>query len=551
MHILSVSEMRALESTANVAGHTYMKMMELAGQGVVRALLQRFPTKGRRFLVLVGPGNNGGDGLVTARLLQDAGAHVTAYLAQERDPTQDTVFKSAQDHGVTFILAKADTHGEELQRLILQTHVLIDALLGTGATPPLRGIVADIVQTARAALEQSKRSPLITLNPIGEATPSKPVIVAVDGPSGIDFDTGAADSLTLKAHLTITFAAPKWGHFLMPAAGTVGELIVADIGIPANMDIHNEGPEVTTPQLIREWLPNRPINAHKGTFGKAMIIAGSTNYTGAAALSAKAAVRAGAGLVTLAIPSVLHPAVAPQVPEATYLLLPHSIGVLAPEAVSLITECVEQYSALLIGPGLGNTSETQGFVQRLFALHLDKKRTGFLSNPSTEPLSRQFPPLVIDADGLNILSAIPDWHTLLPSKTILTPHPGEMARLAHHTPQEVQTDRVQLARKCAKAWGHIVVLKGAYTVVAAPNEQTMLIPFANPGLATAGTGDVLAGTIVALLAQGLSPFKAAVTGTYLHGIAGEVARRKFSTAGMSAGDVVEALAEAWRRLTGE
>ncbi len=548
MRILSVSEMRALESTADMAGQSYAQMMEMAGQGVALAILHHMSIKGRRILVLVGPGNNGGDGLVAARLLKDAGANVTAYLTRERDAGQDRVYQQAKQHKVTMVTAKADAHKEELSRLVSQSHTLIDALLGTGATPPLHGEIAEVLDIVHQTLEKTRRNPLTTLNALPCKNNMYPLIVAVDGPSGMDFDTGEVDTLTLKAHITVTFATPKWGHFSLPGAEYIGKLITANIGIPQGIDIPGDRTEVVTPDLVKSWLPSRPLDAHKGTFGKALIVAGSANYTGAAALAASAAVRAGVGLVTLALPSMLHSAIVPAVPEATYLLLPHALGVLDEPAVSLVVEKTGGYSAMLVGPGLSHTPETTSFVRGLLGLTPKKRGTGFVSSPAKDTHPPALPPLVIDADGLNILSEIPQWSEILPQECVLTPHPGEMARLTGMTTKEIQAKRIDIARKYATEWGHIVVLKGAFTVIANPKGETMLLPFANPGLSSAGTGDVLAGSIVALRAQGLSAFKAAVSGTYLHALAGEIVRDKLGIAGIAASDVAAALPLAWQQL---
>ena len=550
MHILSVSEMRALEATADMAGHNYAQMMELAGQSVALAIHQRVPVKGRRVLALIGPGNNGGDGLVTARLLQLAGAHVTAYLTRPRDPVADAVYHQAKEHKVTLITADADRNREALQRLTKECHILIDALLGTGATRPLRGAVAEVLNVVARNLAESQWNPLTHLNTPPEISAPRPFIVAVDGPSGMDFDTGAVATGSLKAHLSVTFATPKWGHFSFPAADYIGELLVANIGIPTNIDIPGNREQVTTPQAVKQWLPKRPANAHKGTFGKALIVAGSINYTGAATLAAMAAVRAGVGLVTLGIPNLLHAAIAASLPEATYILLPHTQGVLDASAVPVLRTRIEHYTALLIGPGLGNTPETLAFFRKLLGLTSQKRNTGFITHHVDTEVSapKSLPPLVVDADGLNLLNQIEKWPRMLPPHSILTPHPGEMARLTDRTSAEVQAERIKIAREAAQAWGHIIVLKGAFTVIAAPEGQIMLLPFANPALSSAGTGDVLAGTIVALLAQGLNPFQAAAAGAYLHGLAGEIVRQKLGQTGVTASDVAKALPEAWRRL---
>ncbi len=546
MRILSVSEMHALESTANIAGHTYDQMMELAGQAVARAILSRVPVKGRRILVLVGPGNNGGDGLVAAGFLSEAGANVTAYLARDRDPEEDDVFRQAKERGVTMITAPEDAKHDSLRRRVAQAHILVDALLGTGAQPPIRGTIAEILRAVQESLDRAPRSPLTTLNRVIDPPPTRPFIVAVDGPSGLDFDSGETGDLTLDAHVTVTFAAPKWGHFRLPGAAKAGELVVADIGIPKNISIPGEGPEVVTPEMVQAWIPERPLDAHKGTFGKALIVAGSSNYTGAAILSATAAIRAGTGLVTMAIPSSLHEAIVPAVPEATYLLLSHSLGVLNARAIPLASERIKEYDAILIGPGLSTTAESTAFLRGLFGLHSSKRGPGFLERQSEteKATSVEFPPLVIDADGLNILSETPGGVESLPPETILTPHPGEMARLTGGEVAEIQANRLKVTAEKSEEWGHVVVLKGAFTVVAAPGGRTVLVPFANPALSSAGTGDVLAGTIVALRAQGLGAFEAAVAGTYVHGLAGELARRKLGVAGVTAGDVARALPEA-------
>ena len=542
MRLLSVAEMRALEAGADAAGHSYAQMMAQAGAAVALAIEEREPIEGRAIVVLVGPGNNGGDGLVVARLLQERGAQVTAYLSAARDATSDEVYRKAVMAGVAILIDDQDA----LRRAVSQADVLVDALLGTGATPPLRGAIAEILQTVTETLVPARR----TLTPVQGVVPSwrhQPCIVAVDGPSGLDFDTGEIDPLALDASLTVTFAAPKWGHVRLPGAAKVGELLVADIGIPESVLVP-AGPELATSDLIAEWLPPRPAGANKGTFGKAMIVAGSSNYTGAAVLSASAAIRAGAGLVTLALPGNLHPAVVAAIPEATYLLLPHTLGVVNEHAVPVLRDSLEGYTALLIGPGLGNTAESRAFLRTLLRPGGSARSTGFVKSGIPASAPPDLPALVIDADGLNILSETSAWPELLPRDTVLTPHPGEMARLTGTSIGEIQGARVDTAQTWAEAWQQVVVLKGAFTVVAAPGKQPVVLPFANAGLAKAGTGDVLAGTIVALRAQGLGAFRAAIAGAYLHGLAGAIVTQRLGAAGTAASDVAYALAEAWRRL---
>jgi NAD(P)H-hydrate epimerase len=234
--------------------------------------------------------------------------------------------------------------------------------------------------------------------------------------------------------------------------------------------------------------------------------------------------------------------------EATYVLLPQVLGVVSRDAVSVLKEALNGYDGLLVGPGLGREDETVGFLERLLSGSEERRSVGFMRPGAAASARSDLPPLVIDADGLNILSALEDWPRRLPPETVLTPHPGEMARLMDGSIRAVQEDRVAAARSQAVEWGHVVALKGAYTVVAGFDGRTVIEPFANPGLATAGTGDVLAGTIVALRSQGLGGFEAAAAGTYLHGLAGELTRQEIGAAGMVAGDVLAHLPQAWRRV---
>ncbi len=546
MQILSVSEMQKVESAADDVGHSYAQMMELAGEAVAQAIDEWQAVAEKQVLILVGPGNNGGDGLVAARRLHQRGAHVTAYLTRARDAGEDPVLAGAVSAGVT-ILDADDDEMVQLAELVAGADVIVDALLGTGASPPLRGTIAAILESVQAALTSRSRTPLTPIRYIPTPDAPHPTIVAVDGPSGLDFDTGEVDDRALHAHLTVTFAFPKWGQITHPGAARIGDLVIADIGIPEAVRIP-DGPRLADARMAARWLPARPPDAHKGTFGKAMVVAGSANYTGAAILASRAAVRAGTGLVTLALPSELHAAVVTAIPEVTYLLLPHTLGVVNEAAVEVLRERLREYTALLIGPGLGNTPESKAFMDLLLENRDRRKGTGFLRTESAAAKAQPLPPMVIDADGLNLLAQMPDWPKRLPSGCVLTPHPGEMSRLTGKSTHDIQADRVAIATEWAEAWEQVVVLKGAFTVVAAPGREPVLLPFANPGLSSAGTGDVLAGTIVALRAQGRGAFEAAVAGGYLHGLAAEIVVRDRGTAGTAAGDIVEALGEAWRRL---
>jgi NAD(P)H-hydrate epimerase len=295
-------------------------------------------------------------------------------------------------------------------------------------------------------------------------------------------------------------------------------------------------------------LPARPINAHKGTFGRALLVAGSANFPGAALLAGSGAYRVGAGLVTLATPSVIQGMLVGQLPEATWILLPHEMGVIAEPAADVLIQELKNYQAVLFGPGFGQEQATRKFIQHLLGQAGPIRRSGRIGfatdddPPEGEQPGAIMPPCVVDADGLKLLKQMDDWPNLLPQHSILTPHPGEMSILTDVPIDEIQSDRVAAARQWAEAWNHVVVLKGAFTVVADPDGRAAVIPFATPALATAGTGDVLAGAIVGLLVQGLEPFEAAVAGCWLHGRAGEIAADwNGSEASVIAGDIAEGL----------
>jgi len=527
MKIVTVEQMRQMERQADAGGLSFATMMENAGRAVAMEIMRHWSVAGRRVLVLVGPGNNGGDGLVAARHLYDAGAQVTVYLARRRDPEADLNLRLVQERSIPCLLADDDPGLASLTQHLAKTDLVVDALLGTGVFRPVEGVIQGILQKVAEA-RQSLKVP--------------PRLVSVDLPSGLNADTGAVDPVTPYADLTVTFACPKRGHFLFPGADHVGELVIADIGIPP--DLAAQVPiALTTMEQVRAWLPPRPLRANKGTFGRALVVAGSVNYIGAACLASVAALRVGAGLVTLACGMSLHPIFAARLLEVTFLPLPEDEpGHLGPQALPILEDALglqkedrattgrrrAAYTALLLGPGLGLHPTTINLVHSL----LSTGRTAAM------------PPYVLDADGLNAVASLERWWEILPPGGILTPHPGEMARLTGMSVAAIEANRWEIAADKAREWGQVIILKGAYTVIAAPDGQININPFANPGLATAGSGDVLAGAIVGLLAQGMAPFAAAATAAYLHGLAGEQAKKEIGDMGMLAGDLVPLLPRA-------
>jgi NAD(P)H-hydrate epimerase len=437
--------------------------------------------------------------------------------------------------------------------------VIVDALLGTGVSRPIEGSLAELldqVKTVVAERRSLEEGPLVEpARPMLDAE-FGPAVVAVDVPSGLNSDTGAVDPHTLTADLTVTLAAVKRGHILLSGPEVTGQLMVGDIGLTDEHYPQDVTLEMATPAKVAALLPPRPASAHKGTFGTALLVAGSMSYTGAAILAGQAATRSGAGLVTLAPPQVIHPIVASRLAEATYIPLPHAEGAIAPEAARLLFSKLDGIDAMLIGPGLSQAAPTVAFLKEFLSgkAGLPQRAVGFRQPGAETPSpdkTPSIPPLILDADALNILAGLEKWWQFLPADCILTPHPGEMARLMGGTIKDVQARRLEIAGEMANRWQQVVLLKGAHTIVAAPDGRMMVLPFANPALAKAGSGDVLAGTIVGLRAQGLGAFEAAVAGAYLHGLAGELARENVGAAGVIAGDLVGYLPLAIREVCGE
>jgi NAD(P)H-hydrate epimerase len=520
--LVTTAEMQRLEAECGVP---LPQLMENAGLAVAQeAWLMLGEIAERRILVLAGPGNNGGDGLVAARHLKDWGADVIVYLLKPRKD-DDPVYKQAIERAIPTIVEGDDDTPKRLTDAMSGAELVVDALLGTGTSRAIESPLADVLDMLRDA--RSNRLP--------------PRLIAADVPSGVDADTGAADPRTVAADETVALGFAKVGLHVLPGSQYAGKVEVVDIGIPSSM-----ASEVKTELLSRRWaqehLPARPANAHKGTFGSVMVVAGSPKYTGAAYLSCTGALRSGAGIVTLACGQSIHPILASKLTETTFEPLDDKDGALtANEAGSVLRAMERGYEALLVGPGLGESGYLQAFLKRL------------LPALSTEPICerRGLRAVVIDADGLNNLAKIDNWPALIKVPAVLTPHPGEFARLTNLDIADVQADRLALARRYADKWGVIVLLKGAPSIVAAPDGRARINPFTNPALATGGTGDVLGGTIAGFLAQGVEPFDAACLGLYVNSWAGELLRQDLGSAGILASDLARALPRAMRDLRGE
>lgn len=503
--IITAAQMQELDrrtiSEAHVPATT---LMERAGTGIVSCLEQRWgPVRGKTVTVVCGKGNNGGDGFVVARLLRRRHANIrilamasTSELSRDAATMYKQFVRSAGKSSVYLYTSKI-----QAQALLRDSDILVDALLGTGLSDAVTGRYAEVIDS---------------INDTGRP------VVAVDLPSGLHADTGTILGRAIRASLTVTLGLPKLGLYQSHGIDMAGEVAIADIGIPpAYIEAVESRTTLLTRQAVRTSLPRREPSSHKGTFGHAGIIAGSVGKTGAAAMAARAALRVGAGLVTVAIPASVNDVLEAKLLEAMTVPMPETKArTFARTALDRLVAFMAARTAIAIGPGLSTHPETVELVQAL-----------------TKQLDR---PTVLDADALNALTGRIALLASCKTPPIITPHPGEMARLeADATPQTVNSDRIGTASRFARERGLFVVLKGARTVIARPDGVVAVCPTGNPGMATGGTGDVLTGMTVGLLAQGMPSWEAACAATYLHGVAGDLAAVKKGQAGLIAGDMIE------------
>ncbi len=535
MRAVTAAEMRRIEEDAIAAGTTVEELMQRAGRAVADAVGEALGGRvvGRRVLVLAGPGKNGGDGLIAARILRQRGARVSVVCPIPR-ADNDPLLEECGAAGCS--ITQGDVAG--ISETLSRVELIVDALLGTGRSRAIEGPILDALDAARGA--------------------SGATVVAVDVPSGLDSDSGEVDPATLAADFTVALGSVKVGCLTVKGAEICGQIRVADIGLGA-LGTGDSGVAVLTAQEVAGLLPERRAAGHKGTFGKSIVIGGSRQYRGAPALAAQAALRVGAGTVAIAAPAFLTATLAPMIPEATHEPLSDFEPTWNPDpsaepeitSSEIDSELLEAWQqsvadamriwseqiwsgtrsypppphadALLMGPGMGQNPLVGREIDRLF-------NGGWGNAPS-----------VLDADALTTLGGIPMWWKQVKAPTILTPHPGEMARLCYMSTQDVQARRLTLADENAKEWGVTVVLKGAYTVVASPDEPPSICPLALPALASGGTGDALAGIITGFLSQGLTTSAAARAGVYVHGTAAALAAQANGnmTSGLLASDLIE------------
>ncbi len=520
MYLVTAAEMREMDrKTIENFGLAGQILMENAGRKAIDMFMADFPEiHSKKICILAGRGNNGGDALVMARYLLNKAKAVNTFVCTAREKLKGDALTNlilletlCREKGGQHLFFIPDLEAFEKFRSAIRHHDLfVDGLLGTGLNTPVRGFFREVITT----LNES-------------AGP----VFSLDIPSGLDADTGMPLGICIKAQATATFGFAKAGHFLGNGRAFTGHLKVMDIGIPDY--IAASCPpclEVLQPSTIAPLFPPRDIHGHKGTWGHVLVIAGSRGKSGAAILAANAAVAAGTGLVTLALPDAINDTVESCTIEAMTVPLPDDgNGYLTHTALDSIQALARNKSALALGPGLGTHEETRNLVISLV------EKTDL--------------PLILDADALNCIAHDPCLLKKRKAPTILTPHPGEMARLTGRSVQEIQADRLTAAREFAAAYQVILVLKGSGTITALPDGKAFFCAAGTPGMASGGMGDVLTGIIAGLTAQGLSPADAARAGTFLHGACGDLMARRKGPWGVPASEMLNALPEIFLKIT--
>ncbi|QTL99249.1 NAD(P)H-hydrate dehydratase [Iocasia frigidifontis] len=508
MIVLKPAEMRAVDKAAIEAGFPGVMLMEIAGRAVADKVV-KFIEPGSKVLIFIGKGNNGGDGLVAARYLDTEGYNVQLILLAGEDSLSDSSLMNYRLCKLRSInTLKIDTIGtdyQEVKNLLAACDIVIDAILGTGISGSIRGRAADLIEL---------------INNVDKK------VLAVDIPSGISGENGSVLGKAVKATWTLTMAYPKPGLLLYPGRKYCGQIGVVDLTVPEKF-VLNEGCShyTLTCSEALDWLPTREKTGHKGSFGKITVIGGSPGMDGAPVLTGLAALKTGAGLVRLAIPGDTLSISSAYSPELITTPLTKSDN--NEPDWNIISKVMADSDMIVAGPGFGRSKTSSEVIKKL--------------------ISTYHKPLLIDADGLNVIDDI----KLLKQRKetlILTPHPGEMARLLDEEIKVIQQDRIKIARQFAVDKQLYLVLKGAATIIALPDGKIYINTTGNEGMATAGSGDTLAGIIAGLLSQGLAPEKAVVLGVYLHGLAGDLAVQDTTSYSLMAGDLIDYIPAAIKKL---
>jgi NAD(P)H-hydrate epimerase len=492
--------------------------MENAALAVVREIKEILAgerekrLRGQKAIIIVGKGNNGGDGLAIARHLNVLGMEVTVFLfANPGDLSEDAKlnYDLYQKMGGKIVLVEDEKQIRLFKLALMQSQIVVDALYGTGFKGAL---------------------PELTVSFIEDINKAEIPVVCIDIPSGLEADTGKVHNLAVQGDLTVTFGLPKLGHFLGEGPIYTGRLVIDQISIPENVLSEEKiFAYLLTDEVVKPLIPVRHPQGHKGTHGRAVLIGGSVGMSGAVILAGKAAQRCGIGLLQIVVPEALVETVNLGVIEAT-VWPSKDYEMLSESSWPVIAERIEGANACAVGPGL---KQTESFLTVLKNI-----------------LKESDVPVIMDADALNLISRETDLLSLRKGKgtLIVTPHPGEMARLCGCSIAEVQENRLQIAVSKALEWGAIVVLKGAGTIIASPDGRVFLNSTGNAGLGTGGTGDVLTGCILSWIAQGVPPLGAACLGVYLHGKAGDLLEEQFGLSGFTASEVAEYLLRVRRNI---
>jgi len=509
MRVVTASEIQQIDRISiEQHGIPGAMLMETAGIIAARVILERFHPAGKKVTIICGTGNNGGDGFVTARHLRRQGIFCNTVLMGKKEKLQGDALLNYQlltRNGPAVWECSENAQISQLATLLHDSGLIVDAIFGTGLNSPVKGLAKVVIEMINSS--------------------DRPV-VAMDIPSGIDGSTGRICGDAVKAAVTVTMGLPKTGLLLYPGALYTGEIFVADIGFPEQLlEPVEKGISLLTARKAAALIPGRPENAHKGTSGRALLIAGSKGYTGAAALACESCLRTGAGLVTLAVPESLNNIMEVKLTETITLPYPDLKKLSGVKGVAeMLMKAMTGSKVIAAGPGIGRAMT----VRRLVA-HL------------THSLKL---PAVLDADAL--FPEIAASHSL--ARPVLTPHPGEMARLLGTTTEDVVNNSVELCRECARQYRAITVLKGAHSLIATPEGDVHINPTGNAGMATAGMGDVLTGIITGLIAQGAPSRDAALLGVYLHGLAGDMAASELGGRGLVASDLISRIPHAIERL---
>ncbi len=510
MKIVSVEQMLAIERSADSRGLSYDAMMHNAGKGIADWVYANINLS-QGVIGLVGSGNNGGDTIIALTCLARLGIRTMAFLVKQRE--EDPLLETYRSFGGAIIDISDKEHLHILEASLIPGVVVLDGILGTGLKLPLRGVL----QKVMVIIHHQLKNRLDVLK------------IAVDCPSGVDCDTGAVSDVTFKADHTLTMAAMKQGLLSHPARSFTGELHFIEIGInDLSEHIKEDLPVIVDRALIGTLFPKRSDSGHKGTFGTCLVLAGSASYIGAAYLTGKSAYRAGCGLVQMGALQQVHSSLSGRLIEAVWTILPNIDGAYDPKGLSVLEQALLIADSIVIGPGWGLGEHNTDFLEAL----LDG--------------IPQKTPTLIDADGLKLLNNLEEWWHKLPEHSVLTPHPGEMAILTGLDVRDIQSNRWEIALEYAKQWNVVLVLKGAVTVIASPQDGVYINPTSDASLATAGSGDVLSGVIGGLMAQGVLPHSASIIGVWIHGLAGNIAGKILLTDfSVTALDILNALPQAF------